>query len=241
MATDWKVWYFSKARKPPSKRVFNLLFNEIGPGCSNKMLAAIAEGVLDIGNPFAVDWRFIRPAHIWMMRHKMDRRTMSAGMSNARRLVSKGIQRRVNPWILDQLGWKVYKKVGALEIVDEDQFKAIEDGAVLGQPEDLAVGIRAILRLIYYAGLNATQAGMIRYDDLVYADGRALLYKSGRLIELPDHVRLPIAEWIRVRAEKRTRGRLLPNALIFRADQKAVCYKHTKLSETFKSFKRLSA
>ena len=237
--TDWKDWYFAKAKGRPSKDAVSLFWDVIKPGCSSKMMAQISQAVLDIEDPRLVDWRFLRPGHIWLRREDIDKRTAIAGMHNIKRLAAMGVQRRMHSWFHEQLGWvPKTNTLKQLEITHEADFLEIEKGAVEGLPRDLSTGVQAILRLMYYGGLTAHQAGSIKFEDLTYVDGRVLIYSRGLLLEVPDHVRFILMDWIRLRSTGR-RVKTDGNSKIFRIDQYRVAVQFPKLPDTLRSIRRL--
>lgn len=242
---DWKDWYFERARQRVTPEAKDLFWKQIKPGCSNKVLAQIAKGVLDIEDPHVVDWRFLRPAHVFLRADALDKQTLSGAMNNIKRIVTNGAQRRISSWFMDQLGWRPgVEKQTQISILSEDEFSQIESGAISGLPDDLAMGVKAMMRLMYYAGMSSRQVAIIKSEDITLVDGRMLLYSRGLLYELPDHIRLPLAAWIRMRAEKKQRGRKVKSdgtGKVFRADQARVVSKLPKLPDTFKSIRRLRA
>lgn len=238
---NWIDWYFQRARQRVSAQAHDLFWNQIKPACSSKMLAQICQGTLDIPDPTVVDWRFIRPAHLWLKRDSLDKRTLSTGMYNIKRIVAAGGQRRINPWFIKQMGWKSSAESRVISLLSEADYDLIEVSALEGLPEDFALGVRAILRLMYYAGISHSRLAQIRYNDIVFVDGRTLVYSGGYLLELPPHVSLPLIAWIRHRAEAVTKGRKPSggDSRVFRVDQARVGAKFPKLIDTYNSLRRL--
>lgn len=241
---NWIDWYFERANRPPSADDHEFYFKTIKPSMSPKMLRQVAKVVLDNDNPHTVDWRFLRPAHFWLKKDLLDHRTLIAAMSNAKRLASKGVTRRFNRWFDKQLGWEHKRASRIIEILSEDKYLEIEREAVKGMAEDLSVGLRAFMRMMYYTGLSAGAVSSLKVEDLIMVDGRALVYKAGKIYDLPDHVRLPLVAWLRVKAGATHRGyraKKPGNLRLFRLDHHRIANKFPKLPETYKSLKRLSA
>lgn len=236
---NWVDWYFERARVRPDQAARNLYWKEIGPGCSNRMLAQVAQVVLDMPDPTMVDWRFLRPGHLWLKHDQIDRRTLSAAMSNIKRIASKGAQRRVHPWFNNQMGWERAKASKSLNILTEEDYILVEEGATSGIATDLGLGVRTALRLMYYAGLQPGLLARLELDDILEVDGRMLLYSSGRLLEMPDHIRLVLAPWLRYIREAKLKGRKAKAAKVFRTDVIRIANQFKSLTETYFSLRRL--
>ena len=241
---SWIDWYFERAKRTPSAEDHDFYFKTIKPSMSPKMMRQVAKVVLDSDNPHTVDWRAVRPAHFWLKKDQLDKRTLAAAMSNAKRLAAKGVTRRFNRWFEKQLGWDRKSTRTNIEILSEDQYLEIEREAMKGMAEDMAAGIRAFMRLMYYVGLTPGAVASLKREDLVQADGRVLIFKTGRLYDLPDHVRLPLTAWLRIKAQAQHKGHRAksPGKLrLFRVDHHRIAGKFPKLNGTFKSLKRLGA
>lgn len=193
---NWKDWYFAKA-KQPDPFVTKLVFDVIKPGCTLKIMEQISQGVLDVENPFVVNWRFVRFSHAWLKRDVVDRRTFNASLTLHMRLAGRGFYRGLSGWIQKAAGWTRKADKTALSFITEQQYMDIEKAALHHMPKELAIGVTAAMRLVYYCGLKASTVYSLKREDVVNVDGRTLLYKSGKLYDLPDHVRVPLAEWIR--------------------------------------------
>lgn len=232
----WQSWYFEQAKKPVSPFIRNLFWNEIKPGTSPKMLATIAKGVLDIDDPYVIDWRSVRPAHLYLKRDEVSPRATLSALSNMSRMSSRGLQRVMPSWFRYFTGWSV-RQVAAktLNVIEEEEFATILKEATHGQSEEFSLGVRALFGIAYYCGLRSSQAGTLVLDDLIAYDGRTFIAKYGRLIELPDHVREPLAAWMRV---KKLRS---GTKLLFSTNQKRALAKYPKLYETHVSLKRMRA
>lgn len=241
---NWVDWYFERAKRPPSAEDHDFYFRTIKPSMSPKMMGQVAKVVLDIDNPHTVDWRFLRPAHFWLKKDMLDNRTLVAAMSNAKRMAAKGVTRRFNRWFEKQLGWERKSTRSHLEILTEDQYLEIEREALNGIPEDMAAGLKAYMRLMYYAGFSPGACASLKREDMIQADGRVLIFKAGRVYDLPDHVRLPLLAWLRIKAQATHKGHRAKNPgrlRLFRLDMHRIASKFPKLNETYKSVKRLSA
>ena len=233
----WMQWYFDKAREPAPPLIRRLFWYDIKPGTSPKALASIAKGVLDIDDPHVVDWRNVRTFHLYVKRDNLSPRTVLSALSNMARISSRGIQRVMPSWFRYFTGWSK-REVGkaVLEVTDEETFRLIVQEVTSGQPEDMQLGTAALFSIAYYLGLKTSQANGLRFEDLIMVDGKAYLAKVGRLIELPDHVRLPLAAWLRVRRAKKT-----ADFYVFKPPQKRALAKYPTLYETHVSLKRMRA
>lgn len=232
----WQTWYFEQAKKPVTPFVRNLFWNVTKPGTSPKMLATISKGVLDIDDPYVVDWRNVRAAHLYLKRDNISPRATLSALSNMSRMNSHGLQRVIPSWFRYFTGWSV-RQVAAktLNVIEEEEFAAILEEVTHGQSKEFSLGVRALFSIAYYCGLRGAQAGNLVLDDLIAYDGRTFLAKYARLIELPDHVREPLSAWIRVK--KLRKG----TKFLFSTNQKRALAKYPKLYETFVSLKRMRA
>lgn len=236
MMIDWKSWYFERARTPPTPLKKNLFWNEIKPGCSKKQLETIGKGVLDKPDPTMIDWSLVRSTHLYLKREEVSNRALLSALSNMTRMASKHLMRYSGGWFKKYIGWeKSRTQSSRLEVLEEEGFRAILAEISTGQSHEMSAGLNCIFTLAYYCGLRTSQVGLIRADDLVSVDGKTYLFKVGRLIELPDHVRLPLAHWIRTRP----RIRKTKNPLLFKIEQRRVLSKYPKLHETYMSLRRM--
>lgn len=236
---NWMDWYFSHPKKTDPE-ITKLVFDVVKPGCSKKALTQIAKGVLDIDNPYLVNWKFFRMGHAYLKMSNLDRRTFGSAVSHSLRLSSKGFFRAPAPWVRIAAGWPKQDKKRNKELIfiPEDKFLEIEAAATQEAPTEMALGIRVALRLSYYCGMPINAVSTIRLEDLVEANGQTLLYKSGSLYDLPDHVRVPLAEWIRVRYEH-TR-KVTPRTRVFTPPVYRAVAPIKTLHQTFYSIRKLS-
>lgn len=234
---DWKDWYFARAKVAPSPLMRRLFWDEIKPGCSKKQLGIISKSVLDIDDPTKVDWTRIRAGHLYLRRDAISQRAALSAMSNITRLMSKGLIARTSEWFREFSGWKKKAaKTQPHQVVDEETFRNILEESTKGMPDDVKKGTEALLCLAYYCGLKTSQAGLVRQNDFLQTDGRLYLYKVGRLIELPDHVRSPIHIWLRARKLGKAAG---PNPALFRQEHRKILSKYPRLYETYASLRRM--
>jgi len=233
--TDWKEWYLSRASQAPSARRRHLIWNEIRPGCSKKQLAVIAKGVLDIEDPTKVDWCSVRATHMYLALDRTNTKAIMSGMSNLTRFVSKGMIRRSCNWFRLFVGWSKVRHLNkVLEVIDQEKFASIIVEIMKNQPQEHALALSAIFHLAYYTGLRSSQLGHLRASSVFNVDGKVLIFASGRLIELPPHVLVPLKAYLRVK--KATRAK---DPALFKPEVKLALAKYPTITDTYISLARM--
>ena len=232
---DWKSWYLDRAKVPADAKRKRLIWDEIKPGCSKKQLAALAKNVLDMDDPLQVDWCSVRATHFYLAKDNTNHRALMSGVSNMTRMVSKGTIRKNCNWFRVFLGWSKTKYLSkTLEIIDHDKFLDIVLEVTKNQPHETALGLSAIFHMAYYTGLKAAQLGHIRASNMFTVDGKVLVFASGRLIELPPHVLVPLKTYLRTRKPIRSK-----DPALFKIEHKQALGRYPTLTDTYTSLARM--
>lgn len=234
MPTNWKDWYFTRAKSPISPTRSHLLWREVRVSSSPRALKGIAESVLDMDNPYMVDWTNIRSGHLLLKMESVDKRTMLLAQSVLQRLVSKGIIPKANEWFRKLTGFSKRKTATpTLEILNEDQFlKLLESLDDL--PGAVGWGLRAALPLRYYCGMTHGQVTNLRKSDIIYRNREILIYCSGRLINLPPHVRKPLEKYLVSGPKYRSE-----DPKIFTGTHSKTLAKYPNLHNTYQSLRKM--
>lgn len=232
---DWKEWYWEQAKKPPTPFKMRLLWGDTKYGFNEKALALVAKTLLDKPRHHDVDWTNVRQMHLYLGKDKLQDRTIKSMLSNIRRLQSKKMMPGTNCWFFEHTGWQ--KKPSSLKehsVTEEEQFQEIVATVCEGLPPENQIGMKCAFYLAYYLGLKSSQVGGLRVQDFYATDGKVYLFKAGRLIELPEHIRLLVTAQIRSKASSKVN-----NPPLFRIENKRALARYPKLHETYVGLKRM--